>query len=649
MGQGDDLNGILFEPASDWVTPTWADLERFANLARASKRIGFDTETRDPNLRAKGPGSFRRDGYLAGISLSAVDDAGNSEAIYLPLKHLAGGNFGDLGIARAFAKDLLGDSRTEKIGCETLYDIEWLDSLGIQVKGRIHDVAHAEALIDEESETGYSLDAISRKYLGVGKAQTLLAEAVRAFNLEGKGDMWKLHAKYVGPYAEVDAINPLLIHAKQQPILTAEELTRVYDMECELTPIVWKMRKRGVRVDLDKAAALSKEWQKREDEFRYSIIQEYGRDIDPWSGKEIAGICDRLKIDYPRTDKGNASFEQSFLDHASHPFLKALRQIRRYNSLRSRFVEGLILNNHIDGRIHCQFHQLKGDEDGVRGGRFSSTKPNLQQVPARDGDLAPLIRGLFIPDDGKKWAKLDYSQQEPRILVHYAFLCKFVGADVARQVWIDNPSTDFYKYIAEVAEVVRKDAKTIYLGRSYGMGKRKLAEDLGRSEEAAAAILEKFDQRNPYVALLAEKCMKQVQRTGKIRTLGGRLCHFDHWRRKNTWDDKEKRYTRHYDTPVRGREKAETHWPGAPLERDFTHKALNRLIQGSAGDMTKLAIIKNYRDYGDDGVPHLTVHDELDYSAVDEAFANKLKYGMEHCVELTVPIVAELDFGDHWK
>jgi DNA polymerase I-like protein with 3'-5' exonuclease and polymerase domains len=647
MGQGNDLNGILFEPPSTWSPPNSDDLQRFANLATNAKQIGFDTETRDPNLRSKGPGSFRRDGYCVGISLGAMDEQGIVGSIYLPIQHLAGGNLDRSGVAIPFAKSILASTNNDKIGCETLYDIEWLHSLGIEVKGRIHDIAHAEALLDEESETGYSLDAISRKYLGIGKAQTLLAEACTAFNLTGKGEMWKLHSKYVGPYAEVDAINPLLIHAKQNPLLEAEDLTRVYDMECKLTPIVWEMRKKGVKVDLEKAEALSTTWNNKEAEIRYQIIQTYGTDIDPWSAKDIAVVCDRLKIPYARTDKGNPSFEQSVLDHATHPFLKSLRQLRRYDSLRSRFVEGLILSNHINGRVHCQFHQLKGDEDGVRGGRFSSTKPNLQQVPARDPDLAPLIRGLFIPDDGCKWAKLDYSQQEPRILVHYAYLCKFVGADVARQVWVKEPTTDFYKYIAEVAEVVRKDAKTIYLGRSYGMGKVKLAEDLNRTLEAAALILEKFDERNPYVAQLAEKCMKQVQRTGKIRTIGGRLCHFDFWVRKSTWDNEKKCWSRRYDVPVKGYEKAQTHWPEAPLERAFTHKALNRLIQGSAGDMTKMAIIKNYEDLG--AVAHLTVHDELDHSVPDMRYALRLKHNMETCVDMTVPIVAELEYLEAWK
>lgn len=638
LAQGNDLQGALFEPTSDWALPTADDLQRFYNRCVAAKHIGFDTECRDPNLRTKGPGSFRCDGYLAGISLAVNDVEQGSDAIYLPLRHLAGGN-GDNSRFTELARDCLA-LPAEKVGCHTLYDIEWLNSVGIPVRGRIQDVALAEALIDEESETGYSLDALSKKYGHAGKDETLLRHAAGVFNVDPKGELWKLHSRYVGPYAERDAINPLLILQSQQPHLDGESLQRVYDMECELTPIVWEMRKLGVRVDLGRATDLSTDWQRREDEIAYKILQEYGCHLDPWSAKEIAKICDRLKLEYPRTEKGNPSFEQEFIERVNHhPFFGNLRQLRRYNSLRSRFIDGQILSNQINGRVHCQFHQLRGDENGVRGGRFSSTGPNLQQVPGRDPDLAPLIRGLYIPEEGCDWAKLDYSQQEPRLVVHYAYLCKFAGANLAREIWIKDPSTDFYKYIADVAQVIRKDAKTIYLGRSYGMGKRKLAQDLGRTEDEAQIILDRFDERSPYVKELANKCMRQVERTGRIRTIGGRVCHFDHW---VSCDRSESN-----NFPIRGRERAETHWPLKRIQRAFTHKALNRLIQGSAGDMTKMAIIKNYRDHG--AVPHLTVHDELDYSVSSREQAAALKFGMEKCVECTIPIVAELEYGRSWK
>lgn len=637
MAQGDDLNGILFEPGSDWVPPTeFPSLE----LLRSYRRIGFDSEVRDPNLKAKGPGSIRKDGYPVGFSLAGINPVdGLSRSWYFPIRHLSGGNLPMEGVVN-FLRDALGDPHTEKVGANVPYDLEWARNQGITVRGRLHDVQAAEALIDEESDEGYSLEVLSRRYLGIGKDEQALRTAATAYGINAKSDMWKLHSRYVGPYAETDALNPLRILKEQEKELHVQGLGHVYDMECELMPIVHEMRQRGVRVDIEAAEALYAKWSGEKDQISYRILVDYHVHLDPWSAKDIAKVCDRLNVPYPRTEKGNPSFEQDFIERSGHPFLRQLRQLRRYDSLGSRFVRGMVLDNAIHGRIHCQFHQLKGDENGVRGGRFSSTGPNLQQVPARDAELAPLIRGLFIPEEGCQWAKLDYSQQEPRIAVHYAVLCKLVGADVAAAVWRANPSADFYAYIAEVAEVVRKDAKTIFLGRSYGMGKRKLADDLGRSEEEAALILEKFDARNPYVKRLADLCMRQVERKGYIKTLGGRICHFDHWIPTDSqWGSGE--------LPIHGREKAESHYPNRQLKRAFTHKSLNRLIQGSAGDMTKLAIIKNFKEHG--AIPHLTVHDELDYSCTTESEARALQTGMEQAVQLKVPIVAELDFGKSWK
>jgi DNA polymerase I-like protein with 3'-5' exonuclease and polymerase domains len=647
LGQGDGINGILFEPESNWVAPTSADLERHHNIFAQAKRIGFDCETRDPNLTTSGPGSFRRDGYPVGYSLAAELGSGEIFAAYYPVAHLAGGNGSNVGDYIGLIKGVLENPTTEKVGCTTIYDIEWLDFVGINVKGRIHDIAHAEALLDEESETGYSLDAIAKRVLGVGKSEDLLRRAAVDFNCDGKKELWKLHAKYVGPYGEDDARRSLQSHVKQLSELEEHRLLGIYDIECELTPIVWQMRKLGVRVDEEKATLLSRGWQTKEDQISYRILSEYGIHLDPWSAQDIGKVCNRLNISYPTTEKGNPSFDQAFLDASNHPFLKSVRELRRYNSLRSRFIGGQILSNAINGRVHCQFNQLKGDENGVRGGRFSSSNPNLQQVPARDPELAHLIRALYIPEEGCDWAKLDYAQQEPRITVHYAYKCKLRGADAARQAYIDNPELDIYQYLADQAELKRKDAKTVYLGISYSEGKKKLAHDLNRSLEEADTIITNFDERSPYIRELSQKCMSQVEKLGYIRTVAGRLCHFDHWVPKPTWDDEQKRYIRDFGIPIRGREKAETHYPGKKLQRAHTHKALNRLIQGSAGDMTKLALIKNYREHK--AIPHLTVHDELDYSAPNREYAAKLKYGMENCVSLTVPIIAELDYGRHWK
>jgi DNA polymerase I-like protein with 3'-5' exonuclease and polymerase domains len=637
LAQGNDLNGILFEPQSDWVPHG-----RFPDI-RGARRIAIDSETRDPNLKARGPGSIRRDGYPVGFSI-ATDDGFSG---YYPIAHLAGGNLAKEPVIQ-WLQDMLGDSRADKIGCTLLYDLEWMHTLGITVRGRLHDLQVAESLIDEENYDGYDLHSIARKYGAEGKDESLLRRAAAEFNIDPKADMWKLHSRFVGPYAEADAIQTLKTHDVQQLEILRQGLGKVYDLECELIPIILKMRIQGVRVDLEVASKLSKQWQVREDELKYKLLVEYGRDVDPWSGIELMRMCDHLKIQYPRTEKGNASFTGDFLEHSGHPFLKGIRDVRRLNRMRGTFVDELIFGNQINGRIHAQFHQLRGDEYGVRGGRFSSSNPNLQQVPARDSELAPLIRSLFIPEEGCGWTKLDYSQQEPRIAVHYAYICKLRAADVARQAWIDDPNADFYKIVVAIASIIRKDAKTVYLGRTYGMGKRKLAADLGRSEEEAEEIIRKFDEALPFLQALSEKCIKQADVRGYIKTIYGRICHFNYWLPvgSNWWAPDDDRWNGK-NTPIKTEEAAKSQWPRERLCRAHTRKALNRLIQGSAGDMTKLAMRDNYREHK--AVPHLQVHDELDYSSQCYEDAVKLKHGMESCVKMEVPIVAELEYLKAWK
>lgn len=633
LAQGNDLNGILFEPLS-----TWEAREHFPDLSD-TKIISIDCETRDPNLSERGPGSLRKDGYPVGFSIAT--DTGFSA--YYPIAHLAGGNL-DKDAVLAYLRDTLKNPHQEKVGASFIYDLEWLESEKIRVSGRLHDVQLAEALIDEESETGYSLDALGLKYLGKGKDEVALQEAARAFHINAKGEMWKLHSKFVGPYATMDAVRTLEVRTEQKKELERQQLEQVYNMECELLPIVLQMRLRGVRVDLETASKIIKDWKDQEDSILYKVLMEYGIHLNPWSQKDISRICDRLKLQYPRTAAGNASFDQDFLDHSSHPFFKQVRDIRRLNRMGDVYVKELIFGNEINGRIHCQFHQLKGDEYGVRGGRFSCSNPNLQQTPSgeRDPILAAQIRSLFLPEIGADWAKLDYAQQEPRITVHYAYLCKLIGAEAARQAYLDNPLMDYYKYTGEISNLPRRDSKTVTLGRAYGMGKHKLANDLGRPLSEAEGIISKFDAHNPYIKALADKCMVQVETRGYIKTIGGRKCHF------NKWIPAESRFDRESGIiPIEGLERAQTHFPGKRLIRAFTHKSLNRLIQGSAGDMTKLSIIKNYKEGGD--IPHITMHDENDYSVSDAQHAARLKSGMENCVEMTVPIIAELTYGKTWK
>jgi DNA polymerase I-like protein with 3'-5' exonuclease and polymerase domains len=619
------INLTLFEPDSNWKPQL-----KFPNLGDV-RRMVIDLETKDPNIENKGPGSIRRDGYPVGVSIAT----NTGFKAYYPFDHTLGGNLPKENIVN-FLCEVAGRADIEKVCANFGYDLEWLRFMGITLKGQLRCVQIAESLIDEESLQGYNLSALGQKYLGFKKNEELLKLAASTYGVDPKGGLHQLHSKYVGPYAEADAAMTLAIYEKQEEVLTSEGIWSVFNMECELLQIVLEMRMKGVRVDLDAADRLRKELKQAEDEINKSIRLETGFNVNPMSSADIVKVCKKLGYEYSLTEKGNPSFDKNFLKNSDNSFFKKILQVRNLKTLRCNFIETTIFGNHVNGRIHAEFHQTRSDEDGTRTGRFAVSNPNLQQIPSRH-EFAHKIRALFLPDVGEKWAKLDYSQQEPRILTHYGFIMKLLGADKIRDAYLADKKTDFYPLVAKAAGLPRKPAKDLTLGICYGEGKDKISKDLGFSPEKSMEVMRVFNEANPFIKQLSDICMDLADRRGYIKTLLGRK------RRFNLWELKRKDY-KSFAMPL---EKARQKWPNAPLKRAYTYKALNALIQGSAADMTKAAMIQNYKQHGE--IPLLTVHDELDHSVTCEEQALKIQHVMENCVQCTVPIYAELELGDHWK
>lgn len=621
------LNMVLFEPEATWKHP------KFPNLSSA-KKISIDVETKDPLLTTKGSGVIRKDGYPVGISLAS--DTGFKG--YFPIEHFAGGNMDKEQVINFF-KDLLARPDLMIVGAHLQYDLEWLKFLGIGAKGGFWDIQLAEPLIDEEQKS-YSLDALAKKYLGISKSETLLDEAAAAYGVHPKNDLWKLHAKYVGKYAEDDAMLPLQIMEHQWKEMKKQNLFLIYDLEWQLIPILLEMRFKGVRVDLEKADKYSKEWKIKEEKLRMSLKKEIGYDIDVFSPQALERYCSLKGIEHPRTEKGNASFDKIFLTQSENPFFNKIREIRSINRLRKTYVDELIFGNEINGRLHCEFTQMRRDEGGTRTGRFASKNPNLQQVPSRDKVLAPIIRSLFLPETKELWAKLDYSQQEPRILTHYGFITKLRGADKVRNAYLRDKQTDFYTLVSKESGLERKPAKDLTLGICYAEGKDKIAHDLGVSVDEAMRLKDVFNAANPFIKELSDMAMNRAQKVGYITTILGRRRHFDFW--------EPDRNSGQYGVFIKGLQQAQETYPKVKLQRAFAYKALNALIQGSSADMTKQAMVIIYKELGK--IPMLTVHDELDYSVTDSFEATSLQYRMENCIEeLTVPMWAELSLGKHWK
>lgn len=617
----------MFLPNSSWTPPS-----EFPDLTSA-KLISLDCETRDPHLLTHGPGGVRHDGEMVGVSIAT--DTGFVG--YFPIAHKGGGNL-DRGHVLDWLRSVLAGPQP-KIGANLLYDLEWLRASGVQVNGPIRDIQIAEPLIDEEREGGFSLNNLAKLYLGQEKDESLLREAAKLQGFDPKSELWKMHSKYVGPYAEADAKLPLLIWEKQEKILKDQNLWDVFLLESELVPVLLDMRFKGVRIDLDKAETIKDQCLSDEARLLNDLREAAGRAIEPWSNQDIQVTFDKLGLWYPRTQAGNPSFTADWLASHEHPVAQKLVEFRKVNKMRRDFIEGICLNMQYSGRIHAQFHALRKDADGTRSGRFSSSSPNLQQIPARDEYWGPLVRSLFLPDEGHQWACLDYSQQEPRVLLHYAYLRRLRGSEEAVAQFNNNNATDFHQMVAEMAGISRKQAKVINLGMFYGMGVYKLAQQLDMEQQDARVLFEQYHSRVPFVRQLAHECTQAAAQRGQIRTLLGRVRHFNMFEpadSRNTWPNRE--------APL-NRTAAEKVWEGRPLRRSMTHKALNALVQGSSADMMKKAMLLLYKE---GIVGHITVHDELDLSVTDRAEAKRIAEVMETCVDLHVPLKVDVELGPNW-
>jgi len=643
------LNLLLFEPSSAWSPP-----RDFPDLSGA-KAIGVDLETKDPKLTTHGPGTFRKDGYPVGIALyvppankiamSSVSVVDKGWKGYFPIAHQGGGNLNKKAVID-FAKDTL-ETTSDKVGSNLIYDAEWLRFLGIDLQGKWQDTQIAEALLDEEARS-FGLEALSRKYLGIGKNEEILELAASAYGCDPKKELWKLPASHVGPYAETDPENSYNVLQAQKYLIDQQGLNSVFDLESELSKLVMEMRFLGVKVDVNRAEEESKKWGKEIKQLELELYKEHGFWVNPNSNTHLVQIFDKCKIQYGRTARGNPSFDKLFFKHETHPTAKKISKIRRMVKLKNDFCDKLILDYSVNGRIHATFNQMPRDNDdgereGARSCRFSCTRPNLQQVPSRDPVMAPIIRGFFVPDL-PYWAKLDYSQQEPRIMVHYAYKSKLAGAEKAKLAWEQDASTDYYLLVANEANIARKPGKDLTLGRCYGEGKDKIAQDLGCDLLEAARITEVFDNANPYIKQLSRNVMKVANNRGYIKTILGRHRHFNDFEPANAFQMRNTGASTH-PYPY---EKARRMYPGMSLVRAYTYKALNALIQGSAADMTKAAMLKVWKELG--LVPHLQVHDELNYSISHKLEAYEIQRCMENCIDtLTVPMLAEPSISDRWS
>ena len=609
----------LFTPETEWVMPdTLKDLNHYNEIA-------VDLETCDPDLTTLGSGNVIGRGHIAGISLAVEGWEG-----YYPIGHEGGGNM-DKTLIINWLKDVFKQDKTTFIFHNAMYDVCWLRSYGIEIKGKIVDTMIAASLINE-NRLSYRLDSLAKEYCGIGKDEKVLQAAAKEWQIDAKKDMWKLPSMFVGQYAEQDAKATLKLWQVLQREIYAQEITNVFDLETNLFPCLVDMRFKGVPVDIEKAEKIKKHLITEEKKLLKKIKDLSGIDVELWAAASIAKAFDALQLPYDRTEKTQApSFTRNFLANHPHELAKCISGARELSKAHTTFIDTIVKHSH-KGRIHADINQIRSDDGGTVTGRFSMSNPNLQQIPARHPELGPMIRSIFIPEQGCVWGSFDYSQQEPRILVHYAKLQKLMGVDTIVEAY-QSGNADFHQVVADMAKIERKQAKTINLGLMYGMGKNKLIAELGLMKDAAEKLIQQYHREAPFVKQLMEAVSRRAEDRGLIRTLEGRVCRFDLYQ--------PSQFGVHKPLPLEQARKIYDE----PLKRAFTYKALNRLIQGSAADMTKKCMVNLYKE---GIIPHIQIHDEVDISIESDKKAEEIINIMESAIELKVPNKVDYEKGNNW-
>ena len=608
----------LFAPQTEWIPP-----QDFPDLSDHDE-ISIDLETKDPNLKTMGSGSVTGRGEIVGIAVAVKDWSG-----YYPIAHEGGGNM-DKKKVMSWFQDVL-KTPAVKVFHNAMYDVCFIRAAGLKIEGYIVDTMIAGSLVDE-NRFRYDLGSMGRDYVGKGKNEAVLKETADVWGVDAKSEMYKLPAMYVGEYAEQDATLTLQLWQEMKKEIQHQDIQSIFELECELFPCLVDMRFLGVRVDLEAATELKNKLSLQEKECLQKVKKETGVDTQIWAARSIAQVFEKLRLPFDRTEKTDSpSFTKNFLQNHAHPLVKLIARAREINKAHTTFID-TILKHQYKGRIHAEINQLRSDQGGTVTGRFSYANPNLQQIPARNKELGPAIRSLFIPEEGMTWGCFDYSQQEPRLVVHYAALQNLYGVEEVLDTYHEGDA-DFHTIVADMAEIPRSQAKTINLGLFYGMGKNKLQAELGVSKDKAEDLFKQYHNKVPFVKKLMDNVMQRAQSSGKIRTLLGRLCRFHLW--------EPNQFGIHKALPHEAA--LAEHGPG--IKRAYTYKALNRLIQGSAADMTKKAMIELHKE----GItPHIQVHDELDISVVNPLEASKIKDIMESAVQLEVPNKVDYESGPNW-
>ena len=633
--------------------------------------VAIDLETYDPNLKTKGLGAVRKDGFVTGIAIAT-----KNQTLYFPIAHAMTDNLPVEETWNYLNEKVFKNKDIRKVFHNAMYDVCWIRSAtGDMPQGQLLDTMIAASVIDE-TRMRYSLDSISKDYLNEAKYKYDLAEKSLAECgiKDPMSNMHKLPYSLVKDYAEQDVNLTLklwnLFEKKLDEVLYtkinedgSKELKscrQIFELETKLFPCLVDMKFKGVKIDVEKAKTLGKLLEKRRDNLIKIIKKRTGLDVEIWAASSIKHLLDHQEITkYKKTKAGLPQLPKDFLKTHENRYLRMIVKARECDKAKGTFVEGLLEFVH-EGRIHADINQIRSDQGGTVTGRFSMSNPNLQQIPSR-GIIGKKMRELFLPEDGCVWGSFDYSQQEPRIVVHYALKLGLPGTDTLKDEF-NKEDADFHQIVADMAQISRTMAKTINLGLFYGMGKIKLASELNLTRPKANALFAEYHAKVPFVRRLSQDLIEFAEEHKLLFTLKDRFCRFNKWETRNReWNNTINRYE---PVPILTRQDAETAFKAELLEKfkdnvadnymqdfdryykpAFTYKALNRLIQGSAADMTKKAMVDLYEK----GIlPQIQIHDELCLSIKNDNDALIVKETMEQAIPLEVKNKVNYKKGKNW-
>jgi DNA polymerase-1 len=519
-------------------------------------------------------------------------------------------------------KPLYEDSKITKIGQNIKYDMLVLSKYGVEVQGPIFDTMIAHYIL--KPELYHNMDYLAETYL---KYKTIHIEELIGERGKKQKNMADLLPSQIYEYASEDADITLQLKNILEKELEKADMTELaYNIEMPLIPVLVSMEKTGVRIDTNGLNEVAKQYKEKLHNLEVEVCELAGESFNIASPKQVGHILfEKLKLStkQKKTKSGSYSTSESVLEEikSKHPIVGKILTFRKLSKLLGTYITALPeLINPETGHIHTSFNQAV-----TATGRLSSSNPNLQNIPIRE-DEGKEIRKAFIPDEGCLFFSADYSQIELRVMAHLSEDVNMIEAFRSdSDIHAATAAKVFKKNIEEVTRSERSKAKTANFGIIYGISAFGLAERMDVKRSEAKELIDEYFITYPKVKEYMDKSIAVAREKGYTETIFKRRCYLPDILSHNA--------------TVRGY-----------AERN----AINSPIQGSAADLVKIAMIRIYRRFQEEGLRSqmiIQVHDELNFNVYPEEKERVQQIvieEMEHACKMHVPLKADYGWGANW-